>query len=278
MKNKAPLIIVLIFCSVSLSRAQQSPNQSLTNRVQTDSAATSASQPPMTPRQIAEMRADILVARKEYELAINSYEDILKTEPKNAVVLNKIGIAYQQLDNGDQAEHYYRKSMSADKHFSTPINNLGTLEYGRQHYGKAIKLYLKAASLKVNVAPIFSNLAYAYEANKEYAKAMDAVTKALAADPEIFDRKGGNGGSLVQQRSAPDPGTLFFLMAKSYAKLGDAEHTAHYLKMARDGGYKNYLSAEKDPVFAPVIKDPRVQEVLKITPSYMTQPDKPVSE
>ena len=103
----------------------------------------------MTPRQIAEMRADILMARKEYDLAIASYQDILKSEPKNAVVLNKIGIAYQQLGNQDQAEHYYRKSMAADKHFPNPVNNLGTLEYGRQHYGKAIKLYLKAASLQV---------------------------------------------------------------------------------------------------------------------------------
>src|SRR5277367_2681052 len=137
MKNKAPLIIVLVFCSVSLSRAQQSQTQSLTNTGQTSPSSASASQPPMTPREIAEMRADILIARKEYELAIISYDDILKTDPKNAVVLNKMGIAYQQLGNGVQAERYYRKSMSANKHFATPINNLGTLEYGRQHYGKA---------------------------------------------------------------------------------------------------------------------------------------------
>ena len=273
MKNIAPLIIALTLSSTGISAARPSSNQSQSNTVSIPPTKSE-----MTPREIAEMRADILVARKEYEVAVISYGEILKTDPKNAVVLNKIGIAYQQLGNADQAEHYYRKSMAADKHFPTPINNLGTLEYGRQHYGKAIKLYLKAASLKVNVAPIYSNLAYAYEANKEYPKAMDAFGKALAADPQIFDRKGEGGGSVVQQRTAPDPGTLFFLVAKSYAKLGDAEHTARYLKLARDGGYKNYLSAEKDPVFAPVIKGPRVQDVLKITPSYMSHPDTPVSE
>jgi tetratricopeptide (TPR) repeat protein len=232
----------------------------------------------MTPRQVAEMRADILVARKQYELAITSYLDILKKEPKNAVVLNKVGIAYEDLGNADEAEHFYRRAMAADKHFPIPVNNFGTLEYGRQHYGKAIKLYLKAASLHMNVAPIYSNLAYAYYANREYPKAMDAFAKALAADPGIFDRRDDGSGSVLQQRTAPDPATLFFLMAKSYAKIGDAERTAHYLKMARDDGYKNFKSAEKDPEFARVIKDPRVQEVLKVMPSYIAPPDKPVSE
>ena len=75
------------------------------------------------------MRADILMARKEYDLAIASYQEILKNEPKNAILLNKIGIAYEDLGNADQAEHFYRKSMAADKHFPIPVNNFGTLEY-----------------------------------------------------------------------------------------------------------------------------------------------------
>jgi len=272
MKQIALLVIALALCVARVSVAQQAANPSPENPVD------STNRPTMTPRQVAEMRGDILMARKEYDLAITSYQDILKKEPKNAVLLNKVGIAYEDLGNSDEAEHYYRKAMSADKHFPIPVNNFGTLEYARQHYGKAIKLYLKAASLKMDVAPIYSNLAYAYYANKEYPKAMDAFAKALAADPQIFDRKDGSGGSVLQQRTAPDPATLFFLMAKSYAKIGDAEHTAHYLKLARDDGYKNYKSAEKDPEFERVIKDPRVQEVLKVTPSYLAPPEKPVSE
>jgi tetratricopeptide (TPR) repeat protein len=273
MKHISLLVIASAFCIGSVSLAQQAANPAPDNP-----SAESPDRPALTPRQIAEMRGDILMARKQYELAITAYQDILKKEPKNAVLLNKIGIAYEDLGDTDRAEYCYRKSIAANKHFPIPVNNFGTLEYARQHYGRAIKLYLKAASLKMDVAPIYSNLAYAYYANKEYPKAMDAFAKALAADPQIFDRKEGSGGSVLQQRTAPDPATLFFLMAKSYAKIGDAERAAHYLKLARDDGYKNYKSVEKDPEFARVIKDPRVQDVLKVTPSYIAEPDKPVSE
>ena len=41
------------------------------------------------------------------------------------------------------------------------------------------------------------------------------------------------------------------------AKHADAEHAAHYLKLSRDDGYKDFASAQKDPAFAKVIKDPR---------------------
>jgi tetratricopeptide (TPR) repeat protein len=273
MKQIVLLSIAFIICILGGTHAQQPSSP-----VPTNSSSEPAEKPPMTPRQVAEMRADIRMARKEYDLAITSYQEILKNEPKNATLLNKIGIAYEALGKADQAEHFYRKAMASDKHFPIPVNNFGTLEYGRQHYGKAIKLYLKAASLHMDAGPIYSNLAYAYYANKEYPKAMDAFAKAIAADPKIFDRRDGVGGSVLQQRTAPDPATLFFLMAKSYAKIGDAEHAAHFLKLARDDGYKDFKSAAKDPEFARVIKDPRVQEVLQVIPSYLAQPDKPVSE
>jgi hypothetical protein len=73
---------------------------------------------------------------------------------------------------------------------------------------------------------------------------------------------------VIQQRTASDPGLFYFFVAKTYAQNGNAERAAHYLKMARDDGYNNFLSAQTDVAFARVIKDPRVQEVLQVPPSY----------
>ncbi|HTU34022.1 MAG TPA: hypothetical protein VMF66_09495, partial [Candidatus Acidoferrum sp.] len=66
--------------------------------------------------------------------------------------------------------------------------------------------------------------------------------------------------------------------AKSYAMAGDAEHAAHFLKLSRDDGYKEFASAAKDPAFAKVIKDPRVQQVLIVAPVYATDRHKTVHD
>jgi Tfp pilus assembly protein PilF len=213
------------------------------------------------------------MARKDYAEAAAQYEIALQFDPKDPLVLNKLGIAYQQLGELDKAERSYRKTLGVDKKSSSAANNWGTLEYQRNRYGKAIKHYKQALLRDANQPVVYSNLGYAYYANKQYPEAMAVFGKALALDPDVFSRKGGLG-SVLQSRTAPDPALFNFLLAKFYARAGDAERSAHYLKLARDYGYKQFRSAENDPEFASVIKDARVQEVLKVLPSYEVPPQK----
>jgi len=267
MSRLARFTIPLVFLFAATARAQDAePKPQQTSTADT-SAKPAATSPAMTPREVAEMRADIMMARKEYLVAIGAYMQIEKKEPKNPELLNKIGVAYQQLGELNRASRFYKNAIKTDKSFASPVNNLGTVEYEKKHYGKAINLYKRALDLRIDQSTIFSNLGYAYFGNKEYPKAMDSFGKALAIDPGIFERKGG-AGSVVQQRTTTDPGLFYFFVAKSFAQAGDAVHAAHYLKLARDDDYKDFLSAQTDPAFAKVIKDPLVQEVLQVPPSY----------
>ena len=266
-----PLLCVI----TSAAFAQQiTPASAQSTTQQTEAAQpgpvyVSPPKPELTPRQAAEMKGDVFMARKEFSDAVSAYEAILDNEPKNAQVLNKTGVAYQELGNLNRSERYYRKAMKCERDFASPINNLGTVEYEKKHYSKAIVLYKRALTLKMETSTIYSNLGYAYFANKQYPEAMTTFDKALALDPELFERKSGYG-TIIQQRTTTDPGLFNFFVAKSYAALGDAGRSAHFLKLARDDGYKNFLSAETDPAFAKVIKDPRVQEVLHVMPSYQS--------
>ena len=275
MKRLVLFIIVVLMLAAGTSHAQQVPNAPIGTTTQENSAAQAPNTPPMTPREIALMRADILMARKDYGGAAKAYQDLLKDDPKNGALLNKTGMAYQLNGDSDEAERFYKKAIRADKTSWNAINNLGSVEYGRERYGKAIKYYKKAIAGGDNLATVYSNLGYAYCGIKAYRLALEHFSKALALDPEVFERR-GSVGSIVQQRTATDPATLHFLVAKSFAKTGDAERAARFLKMARDEGYKNLLSAQTDPDFAKVIKDPRVQEVLRVQPPYVTEPAKPV--
>jgi tetratricopeptide (TPR) repeat protein len=268
--------IPLVFVLACPAFAQQTPTKvsdTTTNSSAANSPATPKPFSSLSPREAAEMRADILMARKEYSDAASAYLQILATDPKNAPLMNKVGVAYQQLGDLDRSERFYKRAMHADKKFASAANNCGTIEYEKKHYGKAISLYSKALELHSDLPTVYSNLGYAYFAEKQYPQAMDSFRKALALDPTIFDRR-GLGGTVVQQRTTTDPGLFYFFVAKTYAQAGDAERAAHYLKLARDDGYAEFLSAQTDPAFAKVIKDPALQEVLHEPPSYASSTKK----
>jgi len=224
-----------------------------------------AAVPTVGPVERGEVRGDVEMARKMYREAIASYVEALAQEPKSAELLNKLGIAYQQEMDVRLATKYYKLSIKADKKFVSAINNLGTVEYTKRHYGKAIHYYeqtLKIQDPQDVEATVYSNLGYAYFGAKEYDNAMGAFAKAMALNPHVFEHHAGFG-TVIQQRTSDDPGMLDFLLAKSYAVAGDAERCAHYLVMARDEGYKKLASAvEHDPAFNHVVHDQRVHEAL----------------
>jgi tetratricopeptide (TPR) repeat protein len=265
--------IPLFLVAACPAYAQQTPTKvsdTTSSSTAANSADSSSGAKPlstMSPREAAEMRADILMARKEYGQAVGAYLAILVNEPQSAALMNKVGVAYQQLGDLDRSERFYRRAMHADKKFASAANNCGTVEYEKKHYGKAISFYSKALELHSDLPTVYSNLGYAYFEDKQYPRAMDSFQKALALDPTIFDRR-GLGGTVVLQRTATDPGLFYFFVAKTYAQAGDAERAAHYLKLARDDGYAGILSAQTDPAFAKVIKDPALQEILNVPPSY----------
>jgi tetratricopeptide (TPR) repeat protein len=274
--------VSLAFLLATVSSSAQQPFTPISdhvNRAAGNSASSNYGQSPvpaaMSQREVLEMHGDILMARKEYPDAVTVYLQILGAEPKNAEVLNKVGVAYQQIGDLDRSGRFYKRSMKADKNFASAVNNYGTVEYEKRHYGKSISLYKKAIELRPELPTLYSNLGYAYFCNREYPEALTSFEKALSLDPTVFDRK-PNGGSVVQQRSTPDPGLFYFFVAKSFAQKGDAEHAAHYLKLARDDGYAGLLTAQTDPVFAKVIKDPGVQEVLHVAPAYASNSKKTV--
>lgn len=254
------LFLILVFPLTS--RAQQDA----AGQVRQVSTVQPASvQPQMTPLQLGELRADILMARKMYPEAIKAYEKLARQEPKNPTVFNKLGVAYEVWGNNGLAERYFKKAIKADKTYASAYNNVGTVEYAKHHYGSAIKWYGKTLKLRADMPAVYSNLGYAYFDEKKYPEAMSCFQKAIQIDPLIFQEKGDNG-SVVQQRGIADPGLFYFFVARTYAQLGNAERTAHYLTMARDDGYQKFVSAKTDPAFAKVIKDPLVTAVFAPVP------------
>jgi len=243
--------------------AQQTGPQQQAPPEQANVSQTSATQPARTPREDAQLHADILMARKEYAEAAALYQKLLQQEPRNALLLNKIGIAYHQQSMLDQAKRYYERATKADRTYASAYNNIGTIHYQRKNFGKAIRAYRKALEIHPDMAAVQSNLGYAYFGRRQYDEAMAAFRRALELDPAAFDHGRASAGVLLQDRSVEDKGMFYFFLAKSFASMGNGERCAHYLRKARDEGYKNLASVHTDPAFAGVLRDPNVQEILQ---------------
>jgi tetratricopeptide (TPR) repeat protein len=228
----------------------------------------------LTDPKVLEQRADLYMVRKFYPEAIEVYERLVKLEPQNAVYQNKLGIAYHQMQNLNEAKRSYRNAIRLNPRYSEATNNLAAVEYSQKNFRSAILTYLKALELSPGSAVVYSNLGTAYFAYKEYQYAMDSYRYALTLDPTIFDSS-GRSGSIVHQRGVDDIAAFNFYLAKTYADLGDVENTLLYISKAWESGYKDILEELDDEAFAFLVDEPRFLELLAIIDPERQEPDQP---
>ncbi len=262
MRFAARLALILLLPAGCFSLSAQMPSaapQSQSAAAQVNEAA--------PPKRSPDERAKIFMATKRYDDAIREYNDLLKSDPKNAPYLNMVGIAYLNLGNNNQAKKYFDRSSKADKKYASPLNNLGMIWYQQKNYRRAIRQYERAIQIDPGQAGLYANLGFAYYNTKKYTEAFQQFHKALELDPHAFEHN-DRSGSMTQDRSVTNHGLFFFMMAREYAQLGDAKQCADYLRKSIDEGYPEVATAKTDPLFKKVVNDPLVQNVfLLIVPA-----------
>jgi len=173
-----------------------------------------------------------------------------------------LGIALHQQEALSMALKCYERAVKADPSYADARNNIGTIWYQRKRYSKAVKAYQKAIDVRADMAVLYSNLGYAYFGEKKYEESIAAFRTALEKDPQFFEHNLSHGGSILEDRTVGDRGRFYFLLAKSFAEMGDVDRCALYLRKAKEEGYKEMADVKTDPAFATVRKAPAVQEVL----------------
>jgi tetratricopeptide (TPR) repeat protein len=206
-------------------------------------------------------RAKVQMAEKRFDAAIQTYQDLLKADPKNASYMNMMGIASLDLGKYELAKKYFLRASKADKKNSNAVNNLGMVYYHQRDFRRAIREYQRAISIDPGQAGPHANLGFAYYNSNKFPEAAIEFQKALEIEPSIFERSDKVGTS-VQDRTVSNHGLFFFTMARVYAQKRDAEHCAEYLRKSLDEGYKDVGKAATDPAFKDVVDDPVVQAVL----------------
>ena len=252
--------------------SDDSRKESFVPPMQTQSQVSNAPANPADRPISGEELGDLYMARKDYHEAMEQYKLLSEQNPHNAVYLNKLGIALHQQTVLGAALKYYERAVKVDPRYADAENNIGTIWYQRKKYSKAIRAYQKAIKMRDDMPVLYSNLGYAFFSQGKYEDSIAAFRTALAKDPQFFERGSSRTGSILQDRSVPDRGRFYFLLAKSFAETGNVERSVFYLRKAKEEGYAQFNEVKKDPAFAVVVKDPIVIDLLAPKPVESTQP------
>jgi tetratricopeptide (TPR) repeat protein len=223
-----------------------------------------AAEAPKTPLSV-ETRGDIFMARKMYREAIDVFRE---DQSKNPVISNKIGIAYHQMQQLDNARKYYEQAIRFKPDYAEAINNLGTVYYARRSFGRAIRYYQKALKYTPNSASIYSNLGTAYFARKKYKEAMETYQIALKLDPNVFENH-GSYGVLLEERNVEERAKFHFHMAKLYAQASRNDLALQYLRKALEEGFKDKKKIAEDPDFQAMRDLPEFKELMALEPRVL---------
>ncbi len=179
--------------------------------------------------------------RKALEAAIPVYQDLLKTDPKNAEYADMIGIAYLDLSNYDQAKEVLPRTLRGRTKNASAVNNLGMVYYHQKDFRRAIREYQRAVTIDPPKRAREPGLRLLQ--HEQISRATTEFKKALEIDPNIFEHN-----DRVRQHDAGPFGFpimgCFFTMAKVYAQKERAmPRIAPNICESRPEGYKDIAKA-----------------------------------
>jgi tetratricopeptide (TPR) repeat protein len=110
----------------------------------------------------------------------------------DAVVWNYAGLAYWKKGNLEKAQKYFAKSISVDRKFPIPYNNLGAIHFEAfnrtmdpKEFQEAAENFKKAIELDPSYSTAHNGLGLAYMQVGKYAEAIIHLERALELQPSL---------------------------------------------------------------------------------------------
>jgi len=220
---------------------------------------------PTATAEELEKEGDRLRSDKAYLDALDYYRAAAVKNASSPTLANKTGIVLLQMHHDLDARKSFQTAVRLDRKYPEAHNNLGAAFFQTKNYGKAIKEYRKAIELLGTSASFHSNLGTAYFTQKDFTKAMASYHRALELDPDVFEHS-SRDAVILQTQALGDRAQYFYLMARMYAKAGEADRSLNCLRRAIEDGYKDINHVYQDAEFGLIRKDPRFSALMSHKP------------
>jgi serine/threonine protein kinase/tetratricopeptide (TPR) repeat protein len=174
----------------------------------------------------------------DYGKALTAFQQVTQLEPENAVGYEGVGDVLLQQGKYQECIPAYQKALQIQPYWST-YSNLGTAYFFLKEYAQAADAYGKAVQLNSNDQTTTENLGDAYRWSGQKDKAAATYRQAIALGYKMLQTNPQDTNAMAQ-------------LALSYAKTGDAQQAANFIRQARAIDKNNvmyiYYEAEVDAI------------------------------
>ena len=129
--------------------------------------------------------AKIYIIEKKLDQAITQYEAILSKNPKYLAAYMALGTIYDQQDDGEKAETYYRKALEIKSDFAPAANNLAwNLAERGGNIDEALGFAQVAKEQMPDNGAVMDTLGWIYYLKGSYLNAIAEFQDSLTQNPD----------------------------------------------------------------------------------------------
>jgi Tfp pilus assembly protein PilF len=208
-----------------------------------------------------EKAGDTCRARKDYEHAIQYFQEAVRKDKKSATLRNKLGLAELQAGETELARIDFEKAAKLNPKFANALNNVGAVYFMQNKPGPAAKYFKKALALDETQATFHVNLGAAWFNQKKFDRAINEYTRALELDPQVLEQH-AKAGVTAQIATPEERAKYYYMLAKIYGKRGDVDDCLLCLRKAKESGYRDLANVYKEEEFSRLWNDARLAQVV----------------
>lgn len=208
-----------------------------------------------------EKAGDNFRAQKDFPHAIQYFQEAVRKDKKSATLRNKLGLAELQAGEPKQARMDFEKAAKLNPRFADALNNVGAVYFMQNKLNPAALYFKKAVALDASQATFHANLGAAWFAQKKFDLAIGEYTRAMELDPQVLERH-SRVGVTAQIGNPEDQAKYYYMLAKIYAKRGDADACLGCLRKAKENGYRGLSNVYKEEEFSRLWDDARLAEIV----------------